>query len=105
MTQEDKKPAGYVFSVHGFGKSYITRSANNSYLLVWQHRKHRKLLYCTVSITREQYNGIKKLLLSVRSQAERDVGEKGKAIAYIHHTDSKTYMRIRRYLMKEEILK
>jgi len=105
MPEEIKKPAGYVFSIHAFGRSYISRSANKSFLLVWQQRKHRKLLHCTCTISREHYNTIKKMLLPVKAQAERDVGEKGKAIGYIHKTDSRTYMRIKRYLIKEGLLK
>lgn len=100
---EDKKISGYLHSKHCFGRSSLNRYANTNYSLAWQWTKHTDKL-AIIKLDSLQYAAIKKLLMPV-GVVEIQEFEGNKGIVYKHLTNSKNYMQIKRYLIKNKILK
>lgn len=97
-----KRVSGYLNSEHKFGRSSILRFGGKEHYLRWQYKD--KVILSMRPITKEHYKHIKSLLLGVKEKAEREISDKANTVVYRHTTDSKTYMRIKRYLVKEELI-
>lgn len=102
---EIKKPvSGYLSSKHVFGKSIMTRAAKGFYYLKWQRRFDEDLDEI-ISLTRKQYEDIKSLLAPNPDKAEYELSDRSKTVIYYHKSASKYYIRVRRYLTKNNLLK
>lgn len=98
---DNTKRSGYLNAEHVFGYSSIVRIGSNFYVR-WQIHKRRDTdKYRVQKITREQYYKIKGFLIGVRSKQSN---EAHRTIRYVHDTNSTVYMRVKRYLIKEELL-
>lgn len=97
--QDVKKPrSGFVNSIHHFGKSYLQRKGSDYYLL-WQTRKSLSNIGSVHKLTRKQYQEIKQRLGPEYVRKEHQ-----DFLEIIHMHERKHYMRVLRYLQKEEIL-
>ena len=92
---------GFVYSKHIFGTSTVGRNVN-SYYLQWQWR-HATNCIRLINLTRNQYTTIKGKLSHDMDVQTHLIG-RSNAITYVHHTSSKYYMRVLRYLKKEKLL-
>jgi hypothetical protein len=95
---------GFVTSKHLFGRSALVRDGNRLYYLEWQWTKH-STINDVIYLTAKQYEQIKKYLLSIRSVETREISEKSQGIVHHHAVSSRSYMRIKRYLTKNKLLK
>lgn len=94
---------GYVFSNHVFGKSKLVRNAQHLYYLHWQMNKKGPNINDIIKLSPKQYQEIKKLLGPVKETHEKIISDRSKAVEYIHETNSKYYMRVKRYLKKNKL--
>ena len=94
---DKEKKHGFINSIHHFGTSVLVRKSSN-YFLVWQYRKS-KSLHAT-KLTHKQYQELKKCLgpEHVRKEVRHET------LKVIHVHKPKHYMRVLRYLNKEELL-
>lgn len=100
----DKKHSGYVWSRHVFGNSSIGRNGDDTFFLYW--RCYDKASFKNVMfITKEIYNGVKKLLLDVNKEQLENLTIAYPAITYIHNTSVENDEIIKTYLIKNNILK
>jgi hypothetical protein len=96
---------GYVSSKHIFGRSLIVRAAKGFHYLKWQWSIKDVDVDNIISLTKEQYQKIKSMLLPYTHKEEIPLSDKSNAVHFIHPTSSKNYMQIKRYLVKNKILK
>lgn len=97
--------SGYVMAKHLFGRSAIVRDGQRLYYLKWQWTKGHDIVDDVIYISRDTYERIKKLLLPIRDVSVHDISQHSRGVEYRHETSSKNYMRIKRYLIKNKILK
>lgn len=100
----NKKVSGYVSSRHIFGRSILGRNGNHMYYLQWQWN-NSKTIDDLIILTPKQYNYIKNILLESKKQTIKELTNISNMIIYYHKTSSKSYMRVKRYLIKQRLLK
>lgn len=94
---------GYINAVHVFGKSMLARLGQTCHLQ-WQWRKDsRPTTSPMILLTKKQYDSIKKLLGPIIKR-DQDIGTHTSSIKIYHESNSKHYMRVKRYLKKEGLL-
>ncbi len=103
MDGKQKRP-GFVNSKHVFGRSAIVRNGNQLYYLKWQWTKD-KTVDDIIYLTPKQYQHIKKMLISDAEETVHEISDISSEIVYHHATDAKHYMRIKRYLVRNKLLK
>lgn len=96
--------AGYYTVVKHFGRSILIRTGR-SYMLVWQKRKVTYSPTLGITLTREQYKHISSLLGEpLRSEEWPQENDGVKSADFYYEYPRKIYMRIKRYLIKENII-
>jgi|LGOV01.1.fsa_nt_gb hypothetical protein len=95
-------PKGYMNAVHVFGRSMMGRLGQTRHLQ-WQWRNKSKPLQ-TISLTKKQYDDIKKLLGPIDSKAVNTLTEYSNSIRIYHTHTAKYYMRVKRYIKKEGLI-
>jgi hypothetical protein len=100
-----KKPvSGYLSAQHVFGRSIMTRAAKGFYYLKWQLRFQEDLDQI-ISLTKKQYQDIKAMLMPDPEIIEHEISDRSKTVVYYHKTSPKHYARIKKYLIKNNLLK
>lgn len=95
---------GYVGAEHRFGRSSLIRLGSNYYIR-WQRRKNKKEKMKDIhELTRKQYNEIKALIGPIKNKDVQPTSKGYKAVLYLHETNTKYHMRVRRYLERNEII-
>lgn len=106
MIDKEVKPvSGYISSKHVFGRSLIVRGAKGFYYLKWQWHFGDESVDNIIPLTKQQYEDIKHMLLPDPVKTEVVLTDKSKAVMFKHAVSSKNYMQIKRYLIKNKILK
>ena len=104
MSNEQNR-RGYVNAVHVFGKTMMAR-LGSTYHIQWVWTKKSKPID-NIKLTKKQYDHIKSLLGPVTNKEIHSMNEAGtySSIKIWHSQEPKHYMRVKRYLKKEGILK
>ena len=95
---------GYVSSRHVFGRNHLVRDGNRLYYLKWQWKSTSKVIDI-IYLTQKQYQEIKGMLLETKKEQVIQLTDKSNAVTITHKTNSKSYMRIKRYLIKQNLFK
>ncbi len=95
--------AGYISSKHLFGRSELVRQGTTYYLLWQTSTEHTP--NDMITLTTKQYKEIKSMLGESIYQEIKPVTNLSNKLITHHMTDSKIYMRIKRYLKKYNLLK
>jgi hypothetical protein len=105
MSDVVKPVSGYVSARHTFGRSLIIRGAKGFYYMKWQWSIKDTDVDNIIPLTKLQYDTIKKMLLPYKNKIETPLSDRSLTVHYIHPTSPKNYMQIKRYLLKNKILK
>lgn len=101
---DEKKVHGYAVSKHIFGRNILVRDRRVLYYLKWQW-KITSTVNDIIYLSAEQYQAIKKMLLMIKT-TKIIVHTNGVETAqYYHNSASKNYAKIKRYLIKNKLLK
>ena len=95
---------GYVVSIHMFGKSALSRHGSNLFYIKWQWDK-TKTAEDIIVLNRKQYQDIKHLLTTKSISEIESVSTISDKLVTVYKTNSKIYMRVKRYLFKNNLLK
>lgn len=94
---------GYYKSVHKFGRSKLMR-VGSSYQLEWQW-KQSNTADDIIILDRKQYDKLKSMLLPSTNIVIQTITEKSDGQEVLHKSSSKNYMQIKRYLIRNKLLK
>lgn len=103
MVTSVKPPSGAFISRHKFGRSVLVRQGHSVYYIQWQVRG--KKTATTIIIDRQLYERINRLLLPAESVAVEELTDKSRVYTYSHRSTSAVYMRVRRLLLQQGLLK
>lgn len=97
---------GYVVSTHIFGRSELSRHGSNLFYIKWQWDKNKtKTAEDIIVLNRKQYQDIKHLLTTKTIIKIESVSTISDKLVTVYKTNSKIYMRVKRYLFKNNLLK
>lgn len=95
---------GYVVSTHLFGRSELSRHGSNLFYIKWQWNE-TKTAEDIIILNRKQYRDIKHLLTTKSISKIESVSTISDKLVTVYKTNSKIYMRVKRYLFKNNLLK
>lgn len=87
-----------------FGRSHLIRDGTRLYYLKWQWKPTMNV-NDMIMLTQKQYTDIKNMLHSIKATEIKEVSPISNSVIYKHGSSSKNYMRVKRYLIKNGLLK
>lgn len=95
---------GYVVSTHVFGRSELSRQGSNLFYIKWQWNE-TKTAEDIIVLNKKQYRDIKYLLTAESVSEIESISTISDKLVTVYKTNSKIYMRVKRYLFKNNLLK